>query len=448
VFTVILHNTLSGQKETFTTHTDSDVRMYVCGITPYDVTHIGHGRSYVTFDVLYRLLSSLDYKVWYTRNITDIDDKIIDKARQVYDDPGAYEQIADYYIETFHQDMATLGCRVPTYEPRVTHSILPIIGAIKDLINEGCAYESNGSVYFDITSYAKYGHLSKQKLEEMQSGARVEQHDEKRNPMDFALWKRDETNASFQSPWGQGRPAWHIECSVLAQETLGTPVDVHGGGQDLMFPHHENEIAQTACWKAYPLARYWMHNALVQVNQEKMAKSEGNFFTLQALFKQYDPMVVRFMLLRHHYRTPLEFSHDELKDAQKAYTKLCRAFGQAERLVTISPKTELIAKLYNYLCDDLNVPGMLGIIFKHIDELQQDEYQASAVRTMLNDICGLTLTMPASEQEPDEIPEEVQEMMRQRDEARKARDWQKADELRRTIEERGFEVHDKPLHEL
>ena len=446
MFTVTLHNTMSGKKEKFTTYTDNDVRMYVCGITPYDQTHIGHGRCYVTFDVLYRLLQSLGYDVLYARNITDIDDKIVNKAMEIYDDPGAYARIADYYIETFHQDLARLRCQAPTYEPRVTHSILPIIGAIKELINNGYAYESNGSVYFDVSAYPQYGSLSKQQTEEMQSGARVTAHEEKRSPLDFALWKRDESNAAFQSPWGNGRPGWHIECSVLAHECLGTPVDIHGGGLDLIFPHHENEVAQTDCWKHYPLARYWVHNAFVQVNQQKMAKSEGNFYTLQDLFEQYDPMVIRFMLIRHHYRTPLDFSQDELDDAKKAYTKLCKAFGSVQRLVNITPKTQRIQQLYEYLCDDLNVPGMLGLVFKDINALQNDEYEASAVHTILTDICGLTLDMPTETQT--EIPEDVQEMMRQRDEARKVRDWKKADELRDKIEERGYQVQDKPLHSL
>jgi len=446
VFTVTLHNTLSGKKETFTTYTDNDVRMYVCGITPYDQTHIGHGRTYVTYDVLYRLLQSLGYDVLYARNITDIDDKIIDKARQMYHDPGAYARIADYYIETFHHDMARLGCQVPTYEPRVTHSILPIIGAIKDLIHSGHAYESNGSVYFDITTYDRYGTLSNQKLEQMQATQRGGDHSDKRNALDFALWKRDESNASFQSPWGNGRPGWHIECSVLAHESLGTPIDIHGGGLDLLFPHHENEMAQTACWQHYPLSRYWLHNAYVQVEQEKMSKSEGNFYTLEHLFATYDPMIIRFMLLRHHYRTPLDFSHDELEDAKKAYTKLARALSGAQRLVNITPKTERITQLYEYLCNDLNVPGMLGIIFKYLHEVQSDAYEASAVYTILNDICGLTLRMPR--EDTTEIPADVHELMRQRDEARKHRDWKKADELRDMIEQRGYTVQDRPLHEL
>ncbi len=446
MFTVTLYNTRSGKKEQFITQTDSDVRIYVCGVTPYDHTHIGHGRCYVTFDILYRLLRSLGYDVFYTRNITDIDDKIINRARKEYGDVSAYTRIADYYIETFHQDMAYLGCLVPTYEPRVTHSIIPIIGAIQDLIDAGCAYESNGNVYFDINQYKQYGSLSGQKPSEMQTSVRGDAQQDRRNPLDFALWKRDDSQASFQSPWGNGRPGWHIECSVLAHETLGTPIDIHGGGLDLLFPHHENEMAQTACWQHYPLARYWMHNAFVQVDQEKMAKSEGNYYTLQQLFDEYDPMVVRFMVLRHHYRTPLDFSRQELDEAKKAYMKLCRTFADVEKLVHISPKTERITQLYEYLCDDVNVPGMLGQIFKHLDAIKNDEYEASAVRTILTDICGLTLEMPA---DPDiTIPDDVQQMMREREKARKARDWQKADELRHQIESRGFQVQDRPLHEI
>ena len=446
MFSISLYNTITAKKELLTTIKDSRVKMYVCGITPYDYTHIGHARCYVTFDVLYRLLQSLGYTVIYARNITDIDDKIVRKAQELYDDAGAYERVADQFIETFHHDMARLRCLSPTYEPCVTHSILPIIGAIKQLINNGYAYEVDGNVYFDITKYEQYGKLSKQNPDEMQVGARVAVSEQKRNPLDFALWKCDDSAASFQSPWGNGRPAWHIECSVLAQECLGTLIDIHGGGMDLLFPHHENERAQSYMLHGHELARYWMHNAFVQVDQEKMSKSEGNFYTLRDLFATYDPMVVRYMLLRHHYRSPLDFSHDELKEASKAYKRLCRAFSNAEKLVNITPKTDRIQKLYECLCDDMNLPALFGLIFKHIDALQEDAYEAAAVRTLLTDVCGFTLQMPA---EPEtHIPEEVQALLYQREQARKQRDWQKADELREEIEKRGYNIQDRPLSEL
>ncbi len=321
-------NTLSGKKESFVPLKAPEVKMYVCGVTPYDYAHLGHGRVYVIFDVLYRLLTFSGYKVTYCRNFTDIDDKLLNRAKKELGDRLAYERLATKFIDAFHDDMNALNCLPPTYEPRVTEHITEIIEFIDGLVKKEKAYIVNGDVYFSIEQFPNYAQLSKHKLKDLRAGARVEVQEKKKDPLDFALWKSELEETFWKSPWGWGRPGWHIECSTLARLYLGEQIDLHAGGMDLIFPHHDNEIAQTEALIGKPFVKYWMHNAFVRIDKEKMSKSLGNFFTLQEVFKKFDPIVIRYLYLTHHYRSPLDFSFDDLEAAHKTYQKLARIFSK------------------------------------------------------------------------------------------------------------------------
>lgn len=389
LYELFITNTLSGKKELFSPLHDDIVRMYVCGVTPYDDAHIGHGRVYVTFDILYRLLKFLEYKTTYCRNFTDIDDKLLNKAKNEFNDQFRYKEIADRYIHSFHQDVQLLNCLKPDYEPCVTQVIPDIISFIQGLIEKKHAYVVNGDVYFEVRKFDQYGKLSKRKLEDLKSGARVEVDERKRDPLDFALWKSEPDGTFWQSPWGWGRPGWHIECSVMAEKFLSKHIDVHGGGMDLIFPHHENEIAQSEGLSHGIFAKYWMHNAFVRIDKEKMSKSLGNFFTLKQVFEKIDPMVLRFYYINHNYNTPLDFSFEELEKVQKSYKRLSKVFDKAtESNANISEST-IVPKLIRSLCDDLNTASMVGELFEQLDDIEQDFNEINYVKYFLNKIVGL-----------------------------------------------------------
>ena len=441
---MIITNTLTGKKEVFTPLQKQQVTLYVCGVTPYDYAHLGHGRVYVTFDVLYRLLQFLDYHVTYCRNFTDVDDKIIARAQKDLGDAHRFKEISEKYIFAFHEDFAQLNCLAPTYEPRVTQTIPEIINFIQALIDAGKAYTSNGDVYFEIAQFPQYGQLSKHKLDDLIAGARVEINEKKKNPLDFALWKHaDSGQPGWDSPWGLGRPGWHIECSAMAQKFLGKTIDIHAGGMDLIFPHHENEIAQSQGLTGVCFACYWMHNGFVRINQEKMSKSLGNFFTLRDIFKEFDPMVVRFYLLNHHYRAPLDFSFDDLRMAQKAYIRLCRAFDQECAIVSSQEmkKSSYVQNMLLFLEDDLNTPGMWGTVFESLPELQKDTQELCRVKAFISQVLGLTL-IPLAQKEV-EITSQMEGLIQQREQARIQKDWKKADELREKLKGLGYQVQDK-----
>lgn len=437
-------NTLTGKKEQFVPLEQHKVLLYVCGITPYDFAHVGHGRVYVTFDVLVRTLRLLGYEVSYCRNYTDIDDKLLHKAAQEFSDETKYLEVANRYIRAYEQDMQALNCVTPTYQPRVTQTIPEIIAFVAGLIENGKAYEVNGDVYFRIASFPEYGKLSKQKLDELRSGARVEVNDVKEDPLDFALWKAEASGASWSSPWGTGRPGWHIECSAMANKFLGQHIDIHAGGMDLIFPHHENEIAQTEGLFETQFAQYWMHNAFVRINKEKMSKSLGNFFTLRQVFEQFDPMVVRFYYLSHHYRAPLDFAFDDIVAVQKSYQRLAKFFASFERASVIEVhKSDVVQKMLEFVCDDLNTPGMFGVLFENLPLLQNDPVQASIVKAFLIDILGLSL-QPLPEKAV-EITPEIEKLLAEREGARAAKNWAQADALRDTLKQLGYDVQDKKI---
>ncbi|MFN0117660.1 MAG: cysteine--tRNA ligase, partial [Elusimicrobiota bacterium] len=311
-----LHNTLTGQKELFSPIQSGKVGLYVCGITPYDEPHLGHARCYVVFDLLKRSLERFGYQVRHIQNFTDVDDKIIDRANQLKEDPLSYPE---RFIQSFFECMKLLNVKPADEYPRVTKTIPAIVTLVERLIENGLAYESKGTVYYSVRGFPSYGKLSKRKLDELESGARVSIDEQKKDPLDFALWKAAKSGEpSWPSPWGAGRPGWHIECSAMSMGALGETFDIHGGGQDLIFPHHENEIAQSEGASRKNFARFWVHNGFVTINQEKMSKSLKNFFTIREILGEFDPMVVRYYLLSQHYRSPLNFSQVDMKAAESA----------------------------------------------------------------------------------------------------------------------------------
>ncbi|MDT8423051.1 MAG: cysteine--tRNA ligase [Desulfuromonadales bacterium] len=323
-----VYNTLSGEKEVFKPRLPGKVGMYVCGVTVYDYCHIGHARANIVFDVIYRYLRYLGYTVNYVRNYTDVDDKIINRANERGIDSKA---LAEEFIRAFDEDMAALGLDLPTCQPKATEHIGHIIALIEKLIARGLAYAAGGDVYFVVEKFPEYLKLSKRNLDEMQAGARIAPGELKRHPMDFALWKAAKAGEpEWASPWGKGRPGWHIECSAMSMEYLGESFDIHGGGKDLVFPHHENEIAQSEGATGKPFARYWLHNGFVNVNQEKMSKSLGNFFTIRDILKKYAPEVIRFFIVTAHYRSPLDFSDQNLEESRHGLTRFYEALERAD----------------------------------------------------------------------------------------------------------------------
>lgn len=441
---LFLTNSLTRKKEQFIPLREKNISLYVCGITPYDYAHVGHGRCYVTFDILFRLFATLDNYVTYVRNFTDIDDKLLEKAQLEFGNELYFDVVAKRFEMAFHQDMEALNCLSPVQEPTVTENIESIITFIEGLLKEDVAYQLDSDVYFDISKFPTYGKLSGRSQEELLSGARIAIDERKRNPNDFALWKGNDQGKFWQSPWGFGRPGWHIECSTFVKEYLGATIDIHGGGMDLIFPHHENEIAQSESLVHKPLARYWVHNAFVTINKEKMSKSLKNFFTLRDIFKKYDPMVLRFYFLQHHYRSPIDFSFEALDAAKKAYTKLVSHFSTVKTenkgRFHMEHGDALLTPIYEALCDDLNTPKALGLIFDYLPQLQTLGTTNALVAHLLQAVLGLTLD-PLPE-EIVEITPEIQNLLSQREEARAEKNWKLADELRDKLRELGFEVHD------
>jgi len=440
-----LFNTLSKTKEVFKPSSTEPVKMYVCGITPYDYAHIGHGRVYVSFDILIRLLRAMGHEVTYVRNITDIDDKLLAKAAK-QGNINDFAKIAEFFTAHFEQEMQQLGCLEPSYKPRVTECVTEIIAFIVGLIEKKHAYVLDGDVYFDVLSFSEYGRLSKRNLDDMLAGARVDVNVKKRHPADFALWKSNVEGSFWQSPWGNGRPGWHIECSVMAKKYLGTTIDIHGGGMDLIFPHHENEIAQSEALHHEQFARFWLHNAFVNINKEKMSKSLGNIIPLKDLLATHDPMVVRFFYLQHHYRTPIDFSDQDLVAAATAYKKLVAHLGldvpvECGDCVKLIGKHPLAEQLLAALCDDLNTPKFLGIIFENLSAYKADPVAAQVAKKLLVDVLGLTL-QPLKEQEVALTPE-IERLLQEREQARTEKNWAHADKIRDELLTKGYKVQDK-----
>ncbi|MCL4558415.1 MAG: cysteine--tRNA ligase [Deltaproteobacteria bacterium] len=370
-----IYNTLTQGKQEFKPMKEGHVGMYVCGITAYDLCHIGHARSAIVFDTVYRYLRAKGYDVTFVKNFTDIDDKIITRANKEGLTAG---QVSEKYIEEYYKDMGKLGLRKPAHEPRATMYINDIVGLVKRLIEKGHAYESNGDVYYAVRSFEGYGKLSGKDIGELEAGARVEPGEAKKDPLDFALWKKSKPGEpSWESPWGKGRPGWHIECSAMSTHYLGDSFDIHGGGMDLIFPHHENEIAQSEGATGKQFVTYWLHNGFIQTNKEKMSKSLGNFFTIREILERFEPQALRLFVLMHHYRNPVDFSDLSLKEAEKA---LYRGYASlrlvqslpAEGKPPLSPDklgafaqklSEYETCFYNAMDDDFNTAGALSGLF-------------------------------------------------------------------------------------
>ncbi len=370
-----IYDTFTRSKQEFRPIRGNHVGMYVCGITVYDLCHIGHARSAIVFDTIYRYLQAKSYDVTFVKNFTDIDDKIINRANREGLTAG---QVAERYIEEYYRDMDRLGLRKPTHEPRATLHIGGIIDLVQELIRKGHAYEVSGDVYYAVRSFQGYGKLSGKDIEELEAGARVEPGEAKRDPLDFALWKKSKPGEpSWESPWGRGRPGWHIECSAMSTHFLGESFDLHGGGMDLIFPHHENEIAQSEGATGKRFVSYWLHNGFVQTNKEKMSKSLGNFFTIREILERFEPQALRLFALMHHYRNPVDFSEQSLREAEKALyrgyasLRLLRglpATGKPlllpERLEALSDRIdELNNGFFEAMDDDFNTAGALSCLF-------------------------------------------------------------------------------------
>jgi len=359
-----LYNSYSQKIEEFVPLEGNKVKMYVCGPTVYDNAHLGHARCYITWDVLYRYLKFKGYEVTYCRNVTDVDDKILKKAEEESVSP---DDVAKKYYDSFTESMTKLNNLKPDIEPFATKTLGEMIAINKQLIEKGFAYESQGDVYFRVKSFDKYGRLSKQPLDSLEAGARVEESDIKENPMDFALWKKDE-KFGYKSPWGIGRPGWHIECSAMARKYLGKTIDIHAGGADLIFPHHENEIAQSECANGEQFVKYWMHNGFVTINKEKMSKSLGNFLTIDKILENYDANTIRFFILTNHYRMPVEFSDEALESAAAGVKRLYNAVNTARKTFQIDENLD-IKELDEYkefveaMDEDLNSSKALAILF-------------------------------------------------------------------------------------
>jgi cysteinyl-tRNA synthetase len=454
-----IFNTLSGEKEIFTPLTAPEVRMYVCGVTVYDSSHVGHARSLITFDVIFRYLKFSGYRVEFVRNFTDVDDKIINKAN---DEKIGWEKITERYIEEYYRDGEMLGLLRPTAEPRATLHIPEIIALIQRLEAKELAYRVDGDVYFPVERFAGYGKLSGKKIEELEAGARVEVDERKKSPLDFALWKSSKPGEpTWDSPWGPGRPGWHIECSAMSTKYLGQPFDIHGGGRDLMFPHHENEIAQSEGAFGQPLARYWIHNGLLTVNGEKMSKSLGNYFTIQEILEEHDPTALRHLFMGSHYRSPMDFSQEALAEAGRATERIQETLDRLSAGAAkpgISPDAELMDAFRREMDDDFNTPRALALVFDEARALNRllDEKKSEGVAARaaaLRSICDtLGLLQPGYLDRKKQrwlrkglvTVREIEDLIAERAAARKEKNWAEADRIRKQLHDKGIVIEDTP----
>ena len=451
-----IYNTLSRQKEEFKPIHAGKVGMYVCGITVYDLCHIGHGRTFVAFDVVSRYLRYSGYQLNYVRNITDIDDKIIKRANE---NGETIDQLTDRMIAEMHKDFAALNILPPDLEPRATRHIPEIIELVEKLIAREHAYVAeNGDVMFSVESDADYGKLSRQDLEQLQAGARVEVlADVKRNPMDFVLWKMSKADEpSWPSPWGAGRPGWHIECSAMNCKQLGENFDIHGGGSDLMFPHHENEIAQSTCAHDGPYVNYWMHSGMVMIDREKMSKSLGNFFTVRDVLAHYDAETVRYFLMSGHYRSQLNYGEDNLKQARAALERLYTALRNTDPAATATGGEAFEARFREAMDDDFNTPEAYSVLFdmaREVNRLKsEDAAAANGLAAKLREIAavlGLLAQDPeqflqSGAQSNDDEVAEIEALIKMRFDARQAKDWAQADVARDKLNALGIILEDGP----
>ena len=456
-------NTMSGRKEPFVPLEPGAVTMYVCGVTVYDRCHIGHARALLTFDVIYRYLRFLGFDCRFVRNFTDVDDKIIRRAREEGVPPG---ELARRYIDEFHRDAAALGLLEPTLEPCATGHIPEMVAIISGLVERGNAYETDGDVFFAVESFPGYGKLSGRSLDEMTAGARVEVDRRKRHPMDFALWKRSREGEPFwESPWGRGRPGWHIECSAMSTKYLGQPFDIHGGGQDLVFPHNENEIAQSECVAGTSFARYWIHNGFVRLAREKMSKSTGNILTIREVLRRFDPAALRLYVLTTHYRNPIEFSEDALAEAQRSVDRIYQAVSRGnpapDRSPAGAPDPGALDDFRGEMDDDFNTPRALAVVFDEVRAVNRllDQGNGPDLDARRNALRVMAEALGLMQASPERVLEdrrmaglarralsedEVRRLIEDRNRARQVKDWGQADGIRDELKEKGVLLKDGP----
>ena len=455
-----IYNSQTRRKEEFVPLHPGKVGIYACGPTVYDYFHIGNARPFITFDVLRRYFEHRGYQVTFVQNFTDIDDKMIRRANQ---EGITVKELGDRFIQEYYKDAKALGIRPATVHPRATEHIQEIISLVKTLQDKGYAYEVNGDVYFDTAKDAGYGKLSGQNLEDLEAGARIDVDDVKKNPADFALWKAQKPGEpAWQSPWGQGRPGWHIECSAMSMKYLGETFDIHAGGKDLLFPHHENEVAQSECATGKPFARYWMHNGFINIDNEKMSKSAGNFFTVRDILKEYKAEDVRMFMLSAHYRSPVNFSREMVA---QAHASLQRLYAAREHLMLLQKNAkeqaltsgeeallqrvqEAAKRFDDAMDDDLNTADAMGAIFEIVKDANvnlNDQSSREAVEKTLHTLLELTGVLGLLAQKAEDgLPEEIQAMADERAQARKEKNWKRSDELRDALAAAGYLVKDTP----
>jgi cysteinyl-tRNA synthetase len=453
-----IYNTLTRKKEEFIPMDKNNVKMYSCGPTVYDYFHIGNARPFIIFDTMRRYLEYLGYKVTFVQNFTDIDDKMIKRAN---DEGITVKDLGDRFIKEYFEDSHALGIHEATIHPKATENIDAIIDIVKKLVDKGYAYEGDGSVYFSTKKFREYGKLSKQPLEDLEAGARIDVSEHKRDAMDFALWKAQKPGEpAWESPWGMGRPGWHIECSAMANKYLGETIDLHSGGQDLIFPHHENEIAQSECANGKPFAHYWMHNGYININNQKMSKSLGNFFTVRDIRKKYDSEVIRFFMLSAHYRNPINFADTLMDQAKSAVERVYTCIENLEFLLENAAQTadtdeavykkldEFKQKYMDAMDDDLNTAGAIAAIFDIVyyanTELSAQNSKDAIQKTLdliheLGDVLGLFTKSTKKS-----IDNEIEALIEERNKARQEKNWAKADEIRDKLKEMNIVLKDTP----
>ncbi|MBI2340388.1 MAG: cysteine--tRNA ligase [Deltaproteobacteria bacterium] len=471
-----IYNTLTRRKELFQPLNSPKVGMYVCGVTVYDYCHLGHARALVNFDVIYRYLKRRGFDVTYVRNYTDVDDKIIKRAQ---DEGIAWNEVSEKYIRAFDEDMEALGLEPPTFQPRATENIDEILKIVKVLVEKGFAYKAGSDIFYSVRKKADYGKLSGKKIDELESGARVEIHEAKNDPLDFSLWKASKPGEPlWESPWGPGRPGWHIECSAMSMKHLGITFDIHGGGRDLAFPHHENEIAQSEAYSGRPFARTWIHNGFVNINAEKMSKSLRNFLTVREILKSYHPEVIRLFILSSHYRSPIDYTEKNMQDARQSlnrwYSTMARIREQcggkekgrksADEAALGNKISALNADFGAAMDDDFNTARVCGLLFdllhewnKTLDEekgvslsvgrlFMKTVEEIGAVLGIFGSDPGLYLTVKQERVQNSAglSTEEIEKKIAERNRARTAKDWAKADQIRKELGEKGIALKDNP----
>ena len=452
-----IYNSKNRRKEEFVPIHPGEVRIYACGPTVYDYFHIGNARPFIVFDVLRRYFEHRGYKVTFVQNFTDIDDKMIRRANK---EGITVKELGDRFIKEYYQDAQALGVRPATVHPRATEHIPQIIALVQKLIDKGLAYEVNGDVYFDTSAFPAYGALSGQNLEDLEAGARVEVDNVKKHPADFAVWKAQKPGEpAWESPWGMGRPGWHIECSAMSMTYLGETFDIHCGGKDLLFPHHENEVAQSEGATGKPYVHYWMHNGFINVDNEKMSKSLGNFFTVRDILKEYDAEDVRMFMLSAQYRSPINFSREMIAQAHSSLSRLYTARDQMTFLLQHAPERELneeekafvqrvqehVAKFDAAMDDDLNTADAMGAIFELVRDANLNlnaETAKAAIQAALDALLELCDVLGLLMKKASDLPADIQALADERVQARKDKNWKRSDELRDQLKELGYTVED------